>query len=441
MASFEVALGNNPGQPSTKSPGTKEIATALQVKPTNPRPRKPNYAAIHSRSLPLEVHPLPAFIPHNPLSYLRIAITLLSHALFPPTSHPIIHKGFFSAESQSIHVTDPRSVRALWEQGFWGKGSLSRSEPRWLDQEKRSRGIVAVQTSEEATRLRREERRQFKLERAKKERETIEQQLREEGKLEAVEELEQVLMNGAATIPSNGTLGASNDTTNGATQIEDLEYLQLTPEEAFFLSYGLGTLQIHKNGYSLPSPYLFRLYCAYATFPISENAELYLHKFYQNELRSNGTHTSSGICPIAPDNPFLLKYAVYHHFRSLGWIVRPGIKFAIDYLLYLRGPVFSHAEYAIMIIPSYSHPYWSVSPERKAECKRREHRDWWWLHRLNRVQNQVLKTLVLVYVEVPPPWDEDCRGRGFEVDVGDVLKRYTVREFIVRRWIPNRNRD
>lgn len=44
------------------------------------------------------------------------------------------------------------------------------------------------------------------------------------------------------------------------------------------------------------------------------------------------------------DNPFLVHYAVYHHFRTLGWVVKGGIKFCVDYLLYKRGPVFHHAE-------------------------------------------------------------------------------------------------
>lgn len=44
------------------------------------------------------------------------------------------------------------------------------------------------------------------------------------------------------------------------------------------------------------------------------------------------------------DNPFLINYVVYHHYRSLGWVVKGGIKFCVDYLLYKRGPVFSHAE-------------------------------------------------------------------------------------------------
>ena len=47
---------------------------------------------------------------------------------------------------------------------------------------------------------------------------------------------------------------------------------------------------------------------------------------------------------LSPDNPFLINYAVYHHYRSLGWVVRGGIKFCADFLLYKKGPVFTHAE-------------------------------------------------------------------------------------------------
>lgn len=47
---------------------------------------------------------------------------------------------------------------------------------------------------------------------------------------------------------------------------------------------------------------------------------------------------------LRPDNPFLINYVFHHHYRSLGWVVKNGIKFCVDYLLYKRGPVFHHAE-------------------------------------------------------------------------------------------------
>ena len=45
------------------------------------------------------------------------------------------------------------------------------------------------------------------------------------------------------------------------------------------------------------------------------------------------------------DNPFLVNYAAYHYYRSLGWVIKGGVKFCVDLLLYKRGPVFHHAEY------------------------------------------------------------------------------------------------
>jgi tRNA-splicing endonuclease subunit Sen2 len=419
-----------------------------------PRYKRPNYNEIHARPLPLEVFPLPAFIPHNPISIVRIAIALISQSIWPPNCRSAVHKAYFSTETQSIHVTDPKAIRALWEQGFWGSGSLSRSEPQWLAQEKRKRGLDAITTSEEVTRKRREERRQFKLERAKAQREAIEQQLREEGKLDAEANLEELVENGSVSESPLGTLYPADAgvplgdgaVANGGlimeavektlaeeelsfdTDFQDQEHLQLTFEETFFLSYVLGAVEVYHRETVLSASDLLRLVCAQSDF--MSNGETVPTAALLNKSTSY---------TIEPDNSFMLKYIVFHHFRSLGWVVRPGIKFACDYLLYLRGPAFTHAEFAIMIVPSYSDPYWSATSERAAACKKKEQRDWWWLHRLNRVQTQVHKTLLLVYVEVPPPWHVSL-DKTEKVDVGDALKRYRVREFIWRRWSANRNR-
>lgn len=58
------------------------------------------------------------------------------------------------------------------------------------------------------------------------------------------------------------------------------------------------------------------------------------------------THTLSISTDQRLENPFIVNYAVYHHYRALGWVVKNGIKFCVDFLLYRRGPVFNHAEYA-----------------------------------------------------------------------------------------------
>lgn len=445
-----------------------------QEKPSNgasrkPRPRRPNYNEIHAKPLPIDVYALPAFVPHNPISLVRLAISLLSQSLWPPKSHNVIHKVYYSVETQSIHVTDPVSIRALWEQGFWGKGSLSRSEPQWLVAEKRRRGAQASKTSTEVTQSRREERRQFKLERAKAQREAIEQQLRQEGKLVPEATVDELVDGDSKDVPTsdNVKVPAIDEATNtilaeeeANTKLEgidipDLEHLQLTPEEAFFLSYVLGALDVVNVGAtesdgqseSYPAWYLLRLYCAHASTPDdtadSERTLTHLHTAYSMSKAATQVDSALSCVPsIAPDNPFLLKYVVFHHFRSLGWVVRPGIKFAVDYLLYMRGPAFTHAEFAIMIIPSYSAPYWNENSGGESKIADQQRKDWWWFHRVNRVQTQVMKTLMLVYVEVPEPWDTSATELGgFKVDIGSVLKKYKVREFVFKRWSPSRNRD
>jgi tRNA-splicing endonuclease subunit Sen2 len=474
-----TAVNNDSKDPSIQTNGKPENGA-----PRKPRPRRPNFHEIHAKPLPLDVYPLPAFIPHNPISIVRIAVSLLSHSLFPPKSHTVVHRAYFSPQTQSIHVTDAASIRALWEQGFWGKGSLSRSEPQWLAGEKKKRGVAESKTSAEVTLNRREERKQFKLERARAQREAIEQQLRQEGKLDADGSIDELVEEGQIAESPRGTLytpeaedvvtvsgdaisseigkklsedspswEASEAVASEEVEIQDQEHLQLTTEEAFYLAYSLGALSVvgestdEGEDASLdpyPTWYLLRLYAAHATFPVPE-AELQQLKLAYGQS-TIALSPSVGLVPsVEPDNQFILRYVVYHHFRSLGWVVRPGIKFAVDYLLYLRGPAFHHAEFAIMIIPSYSDPYWTEAPDVESNFEERKKvlgkKDWWWLHRVNRVQTAVFKTLVLVYVEIPAPWDRDTTQDGLKVDIGSVLKKYTVREILVRRWSPNRNRD
>ena len=464
-----------------------------------PRAARPNYNQIHALPLPLATYPLPPLIPHNPLSLLHIAYTYVSQILRPPCSHPaVLYTAYFSAESLSIHVTDPDAIRALWTMGFFGKGNLSRSEPSWLDREQRRRGLLIGETSEEVTRRRREERKEFKKERARKEREAIEGKLRQEGKadvatngvfttndangfataedinnlrhgpkahgdqngscnlagvvpamapdtstdtlsLSSQTESNDRSINHSVSVPSSNSVKTNEKRTyqkiarhaealtpvaEDATKIDNQEHLQLTLEEAFFLIYGLGALDIiDRDSNTITSTAsLFSMFRRHSYFPPCPPSDL------------------------KPDDPFLISYVTYHHFRSLGWVVRSGVKFAVDYLLYNRGPVFSHAEFAVMIIPSYSHLYWTATADRKKETLNKQSKSWWWLNSVNRVQSQVRKSLVLAYVDVPAPDDEHeshayAEGVDGDLDVGKLLKRYKIREVGLKRWIPNRSRD
>lgn len=461
---------------ATKLPQASPEADPTRVNPRParaPRPPRPNYRHIHRFPLPVNAHPVPPVIPHNPLSILSAALSYLSFLISRPSQE--IHSAYFDPATSSIHVTDEKAIKALWEMGFFGKGSLSRSEPSWLEREKKRRGLLGGNTSEEATRKRRSERRALKLERARSEKLLIEDQLKREAaarqsgsttpasedsvdataatieKFSVKKAMEakyresrlRSSQNGETTQPIDGS-----ESTNGKSvrfssvveqkeasststaplqdsglidenevDIEDIlenqEHLQLSNEEAFFLVYGLGVLRVFDRDQNtvIPTSTLFSLLRRHSYFP---------------------PHSESS--KITPDDPFMLSYVVYHHFRSLGWVVRSGVKFGTDYLLYNRGPVFSHAEFALIIIPSYNDPYWSETEERRENVMSKQSRSWWWLHCVNRVQAQVKKSLVICYVEVPPPTDPSQ-------DIGELLGQYRVREFLLRRWIPNRTRD
>ena len=452
---------NTAAKPSIQQPLETPLASRTSI------------GTIYAKPLPLNIYPLPPLIPHNPISILHIAFTYIYQILVPPSSHPNIpYKGYWSPETSSVHVTDEIAIRALWESGFFGKGSLSRSEPSWLDREKRKRGLLVNETSEEVTKQRREERKRFKKERARKEREAIEEKLKEEkrakenggtatptarAKYEGVnsssvqsltESIEALVVQEPEDPPTPAPILIQNNgitpiqSLNGPTQptlsnpdsnipsIQNQEHLQLTPSEAFFLTYALGILSIYPS--SSPD--------SCGPLPTSHLLHLFRYTSYQPPTTSS----------LRPDDPFLLSYVTYHHFRSLGWVVRPGLKFGVDWLLYLRGPVFSHAEFAVIVLPAYTDASWRETDEVRRETERREKRSWWWVHCANRVQSQVRKTLVIAWVEVPGVEEVESLNKGRDekeciegevVDIGRLLGLYKVREMTLKRWIPNRERD
>jgi tRNA-splicing endonuclease subunit Sen2 len=209
---------------------------------------------------------------------------------------------------------------------------------------------------------------------------------------------------------------ASTSVVEEPLEIKNQEHLQLTLEEAFFLSYALGAISIFDPETKAPIPNqdLFYLLRKTSYFPPQLNPAL------------------------SPDDPFMMNYVVYHHYRSLGWVVRSGIKFSVDYMLYNRGPVFSHAEFGVLILPSYSDPYWTSDPFLEKISREKQKRTWAWMSCINRVITQVKKTLILTYVDVPK-----LLSVQEEQDLGidGVLSRYKVREIVMKRFAANRMRD
>lgn len=574
-------------QPGSRSGKSSTTATAEliknEVKPSNTprplRPKRPPLNQIYALPAPIRTFPLPSFYPNNPISLIHLLSAWMTQVVSPPPPEPsVVHEGIWVPESRSVHVVDHKSMRALWEQGFYGKGSLSRSEPQWLDRQKARKGLGNgdLRVHEELTAERRAARAQAKWERAREQQEAIEQvrqrEAARETRLEAVapapslvvepvldhlvppvgpleilampnsqvdlaslqessshaivlEESsngsaltttahgsaagrKQSLPNGDLTpnvssavngapataservgvlkLPSSASSDSGSDdskslkrrksvrfsptvesttfkledppspmlgalskldaipvtvtveapprfswvwnlfqsktephspvlaTTPSPVEIDNLEHLQLMPEEAFYLQFALGALKIvHPTTKDLLSTTeVFMLFRQYSYFPPRMTSTPYLQ----------------------PDDPFLVNYVVYHHFRSLGWCIRSGFKFGVDWMLYLRGPVFNHAEFGLHVTPSYCYdPWW------KAHGKQSPSKEWHLISGVNRVLSHVFKSLVLIYVEIPaPPSFEEAMKTGGLVGV---FKRYQVREILIKRWSPNRNRS
>ena len=54
-------------------------------------------------------------------------------------------------------------------------------------------------------------------------------------------------------------------------------------------------------------------------------------------------------CARIPNFP--ARYAVYRHYRRVGWVVREGHGFGCDFVLYARGPGIDHSYHAITVMP------------------------------------------------------------------------------------------
>jgi tRNA-splicing endonuclease subunit Sen2 len=218
--------------------------------------KRPNYNLLHANPLPLTIQPFPPLIPHNPLSLLQILYTYFFCRT--PCQPSPSYVGFFNPATRSVHVVDARSIQAFWNSGFFGKGSLSRSEPTWISRRRRALGIIGKDedlTAEEITERRRQERKQFKLERARAEKERIQNQLAQEGKIELSAGGEPAVASEIGTVvppaaPVEQQQAPQKEEEEPVTEdkpvifVEDLEHLQLTLEEAFFLMYGLGALKV-----------------------------------------------------------------------------------------------------------------------------------------------------------------------------------------------------
>ena len=216
-------------------------------------------------------NPLPVIFSNPPPSRLRSILSFVGLSL-TDVANPHC-EGIFDPTTRSVWVYDPKHSKLLWQRGFFGKGNLSRSEPSWLARQlniRRSAGkrvsiyqssctytvtrySVVELTSEEVTAKRRAERRQFKLDRAA----AIAAAAAEAEAVFATEGRVIVPALSGPAIPSAATwrpapaleplppsLPDDDEEPLELEPLQDVEHLQLTLQEAFFLVWNLDCLTI-----------------------------------------------------------------------------------------------------------------------------------------------------------------------------------------------------
>ncbi|KAG2011385.1 tRNA-intron endonuclease [Coprinopsis cinerea AmutBmut pab1-1] len=375
-------------------------------------------------------HPLPLLFVDSPAGPVKSVLGLLGLSL-TRIENPHC-EGIFDPITRSVWVSNMEDSMVLWRRGFFGKGNLSRSEPSWLSRQLNIRKAAQGKqlTSEEITARRRAERKQFKLDRARaiaavaQEAEEI---FEKEGRAIAPALSGPAIPSAATWKPSQpiefpARAATPADSIDGADEgeeeeeeLKNVEHLQITLQEAFFLLWNMDCLTVLDPN-TLEPMSLKDIWIA----------------FQRAHLPPSFDQPPP---PLQFDNPFLINYAVYHHYRSLGWVVKGGIKFCVDYLLYKRGPVFSHAEFALVVMPVYEDEQGQASS--MVNLQNSTPFTWSWLSTINRVNSQVQKTLVLVYVTIP----SKSRISTNVLNSPACFKHYSIREVVLRRFIPARMRD
>jgi tRNA-splicing endonuclease subunit Sen2 len=203
-------------------------------------------------------HPLPIAFPNLPL-YPRLALSTLGLSNFI-IDHPCCI-GTIDTDTQSVWVSDAKDIAVLWKRGFFGKGNLSRSEPTWFARQQGSSQFLLLlyfptscwlmQNTDRAAELltaqRRTARQQFKQDRA---RAILEANEQAEAAFAAGEEADAATFLSAPKRPSEritivSSKGEDGDDEEEVPPVEeDIEHLQLTFQEAFFLSWSLNCLSL-----------------------------------------------------------------------------------------------------------------------------------------------------------------------------------------------------
>lgn len=169
-----------------------------------------------------------------------------------------------------------------------------------------------------------------------------------------------------------------------STSEKDKQWFQLGLEEAFYMFHALDCLKIVRgNGKPLSELAVWEyMKCTMEGFP----------RFYK----------------------------AYAHLRAKNWVVRPGIQYGVDFVVYRHHPALVHSEYAVLVIS-----------EGNADCNSNRLKVWSDLQCSLRVCGGVAKTLLVLSI----------RDAGGEAGSPSCLWKYTVDERTISRWVPEQCRE
>ena len=115
---------------------------------------------------------------------------------------------------------------------------------------------------------------------------------------------------------------------------------------------------------------------------------------------------------------FVLTYAVYHHWRSRGWVPKCGLKYAADFMIYQAAPSVAHAEYAVLVQTHAASPALHDATRSLS---------WVLIQNLSRVIAKVAKVLVVCYVTVPEGFDPSSPSSLHSLQISSVkIERWKV---------------
>ncbi|TPX61280.1 hypothetical protein PhCBS80983_g01202 [Powellomyces hirtus] len=292
-------------------------------------------------------------------------------------------------------LLDP-SALGLWRGGFFGKGTVSRGEPTWWTRTTQSEGVAG-----ETSRRRAERTAQLRA---------------------SAESASPAATADVPFVDDDGTREVVAEGLGWGSLTLDPERYQLTPEESFFLAYGVGLLGVRATaqGAYLSAIELWsslRESCTALAVPLGQPSP------YSDHPAPSSPALPPTLAQL--ETEFAVRYAAYHYYRSRGWVVKSGIKFGTDFVLYKRGPIFRHSDYAVVVVPSFSSPDYATDPAH----------NWVWALSVNRVCAQVNKRVLFCHVVVPSDMS------SADLAHPDCIRRFTVWDVSMGRWVPQKTRD